>query len=265
MTSRERTDLAQRDFLWCINGLSYLQRRHSSLTCCFWLLLLWNPPSSLSLFAPPLSQRRRLHPLCILTPLLFLPLWAASSLRQTAPFMKSVTWADLKRPGDAVSHALTAQVPWDIQECLTFSSFAIPFPPLFLAFFPCLDCKTKPSLCLFLNTASLRTVMEPWIWAPTTVSNVLSCTTNLSRWCDDMSVFWGLFNCTCVCMCVSSSRCSLDVHQLPVFFSDAAGVCWAVMRQCVQELFWAQPRCCCFVMQCLSVPSDRLVNMQVEV
>lgn len=110
-----------------------------SLTCFSWLLLLWNPPSSLSPFAPPLSQRRRLHLFCILTPLLLLLLllllWAASSLRQTVPFMKSVTWADLKCPGDAASRAPTAQVPWDIEGCLTFSSFSIALPCAFL-FFP---------------------------------------------------------------------------------------------------------------------------------
>lgn len=62
-------------------------------------------------------------------------LWAASSLRQTAPFMKSVTWAGLQRPDDAVAHPLTAQVLRELEEFPTVSSLRLPLSLGFLQFF----------------------------------------------------------------------------------------------------------------------------------
>lgn len=65
----------------------------------------WVCATSSALSAPPISSA----------------LWAASSLRQTAPFMKSVTWAGLHRPGDYAALPLTAQVLQELEECLSSS------------------------------------------------------------------------------------------------------------------------------------------------
>lgn len=69
------TDSAQRDFLLCRNGLSYLQRRHRSLTCCSQLALLWN--TSLLLLLCPLH----------LSSLLLSWVWAESSTSPAPPLL----------------------------------------------------------------------------------------------------------------------------------------------------------------------------------
>lgn len=191
------------------NGFSLVQKRSVLLTetpqqpNLLFLLLPWNPPSSLSPFAPPLSQRRRLHLFCILASPLLLLFWAASSLRQTAPFMKIVTCAYLKRPGDAASRTPTAQVPWDIKGCLAFSSFSINLSRAFLGFFFfCLDCKIEPFRAFFQVLSSPWAVIEPWVRASTAVSSLLIRTTNLKRWVHDMFVCFLLVISACVCVFV---------------------------------------------------------------
>lgn len=103
-------DLTQRSFSLAQKwSVLLLPRCLSSLTCCLCLILLWNAPTPCSLLLPSL-----LHLSLLLlwvnaggstspasSPSLSsssFALWAPSSLRQTAPFMKSVTWAGLEDP-----------------------------------------------------------------------------------------------------------------------------------------------------------------------
>lgn len=93
-----------------------------------------SPLFSISLCSSSLSLRRKLHLSCSPPPSSS-ALWAASSLRQTAPFMKSVTWAGLQQPGDAAGHPLTAQVLRESEECLSFSNLCLPLSLLLMLFF----------------------------------------------------------------------------------------------------------------------------------
>lgn len=107
-------------------------------------------------------------------------LWAASSLRQTAPFMKSVTWAGLHRPGDYAALPLTAQVLQELEECLSSSILCLlPHSCSFIIIF-FLSSESRLSVRsssrpAFSPPPHIPALAErgPWIWAVSAVSNLL--------------------------------------------------------------------------------------------
>lgn len=217
-----------------------------------------SPLSTISLCSSSLSLRKKLHLSCSPPPSSS-ALWAASSLRQTAPFMKSVTWAGLQQPGDAAGHPLTAQVLRESEECLSVSHLCLPLSLLFLLFFSTL-----------LSIGSSVFLPQPlfffffWSILPSELREdheSMLCLLWVICWCCVFAVhlsgsWWDVevllllvyslvFALVYMCghlqqdiqVCVYVGSVCVWFSCQGLFTSSAAGVCWAVVRRCVQELF----------------------------
>lgn len=154
--------------------------------------------------------------------------------------MKSVTWADLKRPGDAASCAPTHSPGAmghggmsDIFQLLCH--FFLRFP----GFFPSVwAVKSSHFLLFFPSPSCPQSCLEPWVWASTAVSNLLIPTKNLNRLCHDMlcAFFFSLvvisaraFVFQQVCTACGSAVCSVAVLQECVERS-CVGACRSYFR-----------------------------------